>query len=462
MLASSLKNTKVGDKKGLDVWELIYTVTGFFVGFADDLTPKDYLWAIDKVFGRRFELSDLADEKKFLVLKEKLTELPSPKIYEGTGNIVVPWPITDESLDKVLYMTKGMRLMGRGCVPDSYVFQRLTYPNVGSYMGDPTMSPFTADDSFGNRSYIRGLDLMAVLGSSEAKKILIEDGDVDFENYQKRFKELTTDFDSLSRNDWNQNLYWSWLYCFKGLLQELPKGYPNFMRTQAWNRSHLNATLASWTQLRHDTILYGKPVYPPPPFTVMERVPPGYVEPNPVFWGRLFSLTRMTRMGLEDFNSKWPYMFGMNMLERFYGMEKLLHELINIVTKQLANEPLSEEEKEFFLDLPNSIGMLVKDDDTLKPIRATLVADVHTFSFEQTVVEEGVGYVDIIVVACPLTDGKAFLAAGPVFSYYEFKHPMKDRLTDEVWEKMLDSHQKPKRPKWYTPLMTQKEDSKNR
>ena len=43
------------------------------------------------------------------------------------------------------------------------------------------------------------------------------------------------------------------------------------------------------------------------------------------------------------------------------------------------------------------------------------------------------GKVDLIVVACPASRRlRSFLAAGPVLSYYEFKHPMSDRLTDEV------------------------------
>ena len=36
-----------------------------------------------------------------------------------------------------------------------------------------------------------------------------------------------------------------------------------------------------------------------------------------------------------------------------------------------------------------------------------------------------------------------------MFSYYEFKHPMKDRLTDEAWQKMLSSAERPAVPAWY-------------
>ena len=93
-------------------------------------------------------------------------------------------------------------------------------------------------------------------------------------------------------------------------------------------------------------------------------------------------------------------------------------------------------------------------------MKTTLVADVHTNVAEGKVVEEAVGNVDLIVVACSNTDGSVFLAVGPVLSYYEFKHPMSDRLTDEAWRELLDSPDRPERPKWFVPLMgTTPEDS---
>ncbi|MBN2442608.1 MAG: DUF3160 domain-containing protein [Spirochaetales bacterium] len=64
---------------------------------------------------------------------------------------------------------------------------------------------------------------------------------------------------------------------------------------------------------------------------------------------------------------------------------------------------------------------------------AKLAADVHTYSYENWVVKEAVGNVDLILIACPSRDGSVFPAAGCVLSYYEFKHPMDDRLTDEAW-----------------------------
>ncbi len=61
--------------------------------------------------------------------------------------------------------------------------------------------------------------------------------------------------------------------------------------------------------------------------------------------------------------------------------------------------------------------------------------------------EEGIGYVKLIAVAYKLPDNRILIGAGPVFSYYEFKQPMEDRLTDEKWRKVLKSNQ-PEEPEW--------------
>ncbi|MBN2315488.1 MAG: DUF3160 domain-containing protein [Sedimentisphaerales bacterium] len=449
-LATSLKNVQIDERTGLDIWDRLYTVTAFYMGTADDLTPYDYLWALDQVFEDDFALSDLANQDTLLALKIELALLPSPKIYGGTGNSVLESPITNESLNEMLDQTKGMRLMGQRFIPDSYMFQNLVFPKVLDYLDDSTHPPFTAgSDGMGGlcRAYVRGLDVMAVLGSHEALKILIEQRDTDYRLFWQQFGEMKDEFDALSSDQWNTNLYWSWLYTVKALLEDLPEGYPNFMRTQAWQRHQLHTALISWTQLRHDTILYAKQSYtaggsaprPTPP-------PPGYIEPIPVFWGRLLAQTRMTSRGLDDLNvlttqARW----------QFDELETMLQRIIEMVSKQLTNEPLSTEDCQFIKSLPATLDSILTGTEDIA-LKTTLVADVHTSAVERTVIEEAVGNVDLIVVACPNTDGSIFLTAGPVLSYYEFKHPMNDRLTDEAWRKLLDSPEKPERPEWYSPL----------
>ena len=446
LLAISLQNLKVGERTGLQVWDRLYGVTAFYVGLADDLTPYDYLWALDQVFTAGYTLTDIANAANLLALKTQLALLPSPKIFGGTGNLSVPVGAPPEYIYEILDKTKGLRLMGQRFIPDSYMFQHLVYPQVDTYTGDPQRWPFTKAES-GARSYVRGyprgLDVMALLGSNQALHVLIDDGDTDYAYFWTRFGELKQEFDGFDVDTWNQNLYWSWLYSLKALVTEPPQGYPNFMRTAAWQRRSLHAALASWTELRHDTILYAKQSYTPIGRGGPELPPPGYIEPAAEFLGRLLALSRMTRAGLTGMQ-----VLSVQATQRLTGLETLLGQMVDIANRELLNQPLSVSDSTFIEGLAHSLESLVTGVDSVG-LKTTMVADVHTDIAEKKVVEEAVGKVDLIVVACPAPDGSVFLAAGPVLSYYEFKHPMADRLTDEAWRALLDTPKKPDRPNWY-------------
>ena len=445
LLAKSIENIQVAQRSGLEVWDRLYTVTAFYVGLADDLTPYEYLDTLDKIFGSDFQPTTLENQDIFFHLKTELSLLRSPKIYGGTGDLYVLPPITPEALDEVLDKTKGMRFMGQRFIPDSYMFQHLVFPEVLQYTGNAEPKPFTYG-ALGDRSYPRGLDVMAILGSDRAKDILIEEGDTDYIDYDLRFNELNTEFDAFELADWNKNLYWSWLYSLRALIENFGGGYPSFMRTQAWQEKELNAALASWTELRHDTILYAKQSYTPLRSGIPGTVT-GYIEPVPEFYGRLLVLTQMTRLGLSDLNA-----LSAPATERLINLETILNRLIEIANKELTNQPLSEDDYEYIKDFAQTLeGAVLGVEET--GLKTTLIADVHTYSYEALVVEEAVGNVDLIVVAFPAPDGSIFLAAGPVLSYYEFKHPMSDRLTDEAWRNLLTSPERPERPKWYVPLM---------
>src|SRR5262249_37663869 len=84
---------------------------------------------------------------------------------------------------------------------------------------------------------------------------------------------------------WEGNIYMSWLAGLREL--SLPTAdweYPESMRTRAWAMKTLNTQLASWAQLRHDTILYAKQSYTGADGCIY---PTGFVEPRVEFWQRL-------------------------------------------------------------------------------------------------------------------------------------------------------------------------------
>ena len=70
-----------------------------------------------------------------------------------------------------------------------------------------------------------------------------------------------------------------------------------------------------------------------------------------------------------------------------------------------------------------------------------VIADVYTNSDLQMVLETGVGIPYRIYVALNDGQGGKRIAVGYTFSYYEFPHPMEDRLTDEAWKEAVYSGQ---------------------
>jgi len=384
-----------------------------------------------------------------LNLKAELAQIRNPEIYGGSGICIISPPITKDKLYECLAKTKGMRFMGQRFVPDSYIFQNLVSPAVGMYVGDG--EPFTMKmTALGPaRCFPRGLDVMAVLGSDRAYNILKAEGDTEYQgedtSYDEQLKELREEFNAFSEEDWNRNLYWSWLYSLKSLLEDFGQGYPIFMQTEAWKDKELQTALASWTELRHDTILYAKQSYTPS-LTAMPPEPepvPGYVEPVPEFYSRMLSLTEMTREGLTQLNA-----LSDSERTRLESLEAILERLVQISHDELEGKELSEADYDFIRNFGQQLDSIVAGVEA-EGKETTLVADVHTDTNPpMEVLEEGLGYVDLILVAYNVPDGHIILGAGPTLSYYEFKQDLDQRLTDEQWKEILERGQQPQRPGW--------------
>jgi len=441
-IQASLITSRLEDNPDLlQIWDRIYAITAFYVGVSDDLGPYEYMEAMETVFGNRSRNFNTTTVEE---LKIELAGYRSPEIYGGTGSGTHELIVTAEQADELLEDTKGFRFMGQRFIPDSYIFSRLTGPYTNEYTGNQEELPFTYIDSdYGNnRGFPRGLDTMALLGSERAVCWLDELNDSSYKNYSLRYGELDSEFSSFSAADWNRNLYWSWLYSLQPLLKDYGSGYPTFMQTDAWQDKELSTSLASWTELRHDTILYSKQSYAieGEELPVFGDKTVGYVEPVPEFYNRLLALTRMTGDGLGELGA-----LDEDTERNLKSLESNLEKLIEISEKELENEELTEEEKYYIFKFGEIIRTGVDTDEEAR--KTTLVADVHTEPDNELVLEEGTGYVDMVIVAYTTPDGRIFLAAGPVMSHYEFKQPMEVRLTDEKWREMLEANP-PERPEW--------------
>lgn len=460
-LQASLIAKKFLESKNIqEKWQRMYAITSFFVGFSDDLGPYEYSAVLKSFFKEGITPKKI--EGKYSGLRDALLNLPyNPKIYSGLGScqLFMPCPpLSDKDIQglkvqakNLLKETKGFRLIGQRFTIDSWLFSEIVSPYSGEYTGNRTPRPFTCvkTDVKGCpkgrevRGFPRGLDIMALFGSKRAKEILRESGDTEYSDYEKKFSELKKEIDSLSTNDWFKNLYWNWLYVLKSLLNPFGLGYQTFMQTNAWQDKELNTALASWSELRHDTILYVKQSYTMAEMGgILEPKIVGYVEPVPEFYARLLTLTEMTNKGLKELvpQEELEKLRIDSSLNRF---SEILKKLLEISKKELENKPLKDQEYYFIRDFGSISESLIEavSGGTVDPemFKTVLVADVHTDGNTRQVLEEGVGYIKTLIVAYKLPQGHILIGLGPVFSHYEFKQPMKNRLTDEAWRKILES-----------------------
>jgi len=422
-----LRNTAVDGQPAADVWARVYDPTVFIVGKADDLGFHEYgaLW--DAVFGLDAPASAIADESKFAAFVEAARQLPPPQINSM-------WVYIWEDKEQV---TQGFRFMGQRFVLDAYIFDEMTWREVGT-VDNPRMLPLA-------------LDVMAALGSEEAYNILDQVGETAYANYPEQMTKLRGEISALELDSWTQNLYWNWLYTLHPLLEPKGSQYPAFMQTLAWTHKDLHAALGSWTELKHDTILYAKQAMAelgggPPP-----EPPHGWVEPNPEAYARLLALTRMTRDGLER-RGLLTENTGVNLMR----LDDLLSFLLDVAQRELAGQPLTDDDYErikFYggeleamtlaaADQEGEGSPFFEEDD-----QAALVADVFTDPTGQ-VLEEAIGRIFEIYVIVPDGVGGTHIAKGGVFSYYEFPWPIGDRLTDEAWRAMLQAGDAPEQPWW--------------
>ncbi len=408
-----------GSPSGLVVWDAIYEPTAFFVGAADDLIPADYLGLIDSIYGSQVNISDLDDELLLEQFIDEALELREP--------MILGQPLDDtENLNQ----TKGLRFMGQRFIPDSYILGQLVYKNVGT-LANPRLMPM-------------GLDVMAAFGSERAWELL--DDEKDYLNYVSQMEMLWDNIGNMTTDEWTHNLYYLWIYSLLPLLSDPGDGYPYFMQSEAWVDKQLSTALASWAELRHDTILYAKQSYTFGLTSVPDLVR-GYVEPVPALYARLASLCNMMTTGLDS-----RTLLSTLMETKLVSLQTYLLDLQTISIKELEGVALTDAEYSLIENSGQMLAEIVAmpDDDNLTSDAdddMAVIADVHTDPNTGNVLEEGVGRPSVILVAV-LVNGELILTQGGVMSYYEFIWPMDDRLTDEAWQEMLDLGDEPPLPAW--------------
>ncbi|MCR4808123.1 MAG: DUF3160 domain-containing protein [Lachnospiraceae bacterium] len=417
-MRSALLMTLAMDDAALEEWEGIYTVTAFFAGASDDCTYYEFRPMIEAAYGNLSYLDELVDnEDAFDTFYELTKEMKAPQINS------IPVFAADEK-----NVIPSFRFMGQRFSLDAMIFQNLIYRQVEENPdGDNRMLP-------------DALDVPAALGSETAYNILNQQGDTDYKGYEENLDKLKDGIEECEDTElWTASLYAQWLNTLRPILNEKGKGYPSFMQSEEWNKKSLECFLGSYSELKHDTILYSKQAMAEMGGGWEEDVDDrGYVEPEPEVYSRFAILAENTMEGLKKYD-----LLDKNDKQNLTILAEIAKKLVVISEKELRNETLTEEEydyiREFGGDLEHvwSDGVKEEDEDyasaELHP--GAIVADVATDP-NGTVLELGTGRVSEMFVVCPVA-GRLKVCSGPVYSFYQFKWPIDDRLTDKEWRVML-------------------------
>lgn len=406
------------DAQAMELWEAVYAVTSFFAGESDDRGVCEYAPALEKAYGREISVADLAgNEAAFAEFHELTAALPAPKINsipicEGEENVI-----------------PGFRFMGQRFTIDAAVMQRLIYSSVKeNSLGEKRMLPDV-------------LDVPAALGSDEALNILEESGVADYAGYSENMEKLRSALAPENDALWPVSLYSGWLNTLRPLLVQKGEGYPVFMQSREWTKKNLECFAGSFTELKHDTILYSKQVMAEMGGGYDEEPDDrGYVEPEPVVYARFAALSEQTMQGLLQAG-----MLSDGDRENLERLTTIAGQLQDISRKELKDETLTEEEYEFIRSYGGYIEHFwyeaVKDSTedesqiNVQEFPAAIVVDIATDP-NGTVLEAATGNPSSLYVVVKV-DGKIKLAKGSVYTFYQFPWPMEDRLTDSRWRQMM-------------------------
>ena len=431
-LRSALLMSNAIDACGKEEWEKIYVVTSFFAGASDDLGYYELQPIYNKCYG---DEDIVGNEAAWDAFKTEMSDAKLPAI-----NSI---PIEDGEDNQI----RSFRFMGQRFSVDADIMQNLIYQKVGENPdGNKRMLPDT-------------LDVMAALGSDTALEILDQQGDTEFDGYSDNMEKLRDAYTGAQPAVWKASLYAGWLNTLRPLLEEKGEGYPMFMRNREWATKNLETFAGSYTELKHDTVLYSKQVMAEMGGGEEEIDDRGYVEPEPVVYDRFSELSLKTSEGLKKYGV---------ISEEDESNLKLLSELAlslrTISEKELQNEALTDEEYELIRTYGGNLehfwyeamkGRTGEEYIAAAEYPSALITDIATDPNGQ-VLEVGTGRAETIYVVVPV-DGELKIATGSVYSFYQFPWTG-ERLTDSEWRYwvgvstddnyMYYDGEKPEHPAW--------------
>jgi hypothetical protein len=332
-----------------------------------------------------------------------------------------------------LPLHRSFLIFGQRYAIDSHVFSNVVYDRVP----ERRMMPTPLDPAF------------AALRNDQAGAML--DAELRAFPYAPNLASMRVLADMHGAEFWEANLYNLWLSSLRALspssaiADPASVGMPLVTGTEPWQRRLLNTQLASWSELRHDTILYVKQSYTSVPAC---EFPDAYVDPYPDFFSTFerfadHAARHVVPVAERSSNTQLAKSLG----DYFERLGKTATMLRQMAESERSGTPLTADQMAFInqaVTLRPICGGAVADGWYPKLVYGDAtkfdptIADVHTQPADAAgnlvgrVLHVGTGNARLMVVTTNSCTGpRAY--AGLAFSYYEKITEQFDRLTDERW-----------------------------
>ncbi len=437
-LAATLLLRALLDPTGFGRYRRIDYAVGTFVG------PRDYAGpdAVDRLFGAL----DVKTPHAALALSD--AKLTGAIEKTGFGLQRIASHLRRASLtNKPRPQSRSFALLGQRYVADSEVLANVVADRVPdrmmpkpldvayAAMADDRAKPLLADD-LKNPAYARAL-------TAERKRV-----------------------DGLGAAYWTNTLYTSWFGAIRELSPGDTAGLPKVATTDAWGLRILGTQLASWAELRHDTVAYVKQSY-----TAMDlcEYPAAYVDPYPRFFAALRDFAKnIEKLAPIATAAKKPA-FAKSITDYAATLDHSLGMLEGMADRERHGQELTKAELAFVNDAvvmhSNFAGctmvqtlsgwypkLLFKGDPLLAE---WLVADVHTQPTDAAgndvgrILHVATALPELFVVTVDTCNGPAAYV-GFVSPYYEVVTEHYKRLDDDQWRQMALKYPQ---AKWLAPIL---------
>lgn len=443
-LEAALALRSLMDDGALRDWRAVDRAIGAFVGEHDYMIVPELDQLLADV-GRSVEagVGDVADE----VLAQAILDG-----QYGEQRILSQIVIKNPASPRTLPLDASFAFLGQRYTVDSHVFSNVVYDRV-----EKRVVPDPLDAAF------------AALANDAALPLLSPQ--LEEYPYAGALSGMRTLIDAQPEEYWQSSLYTSWLAALRALSPSTASaapgadGLPAVARSEAWSRRLLSTQLASWAELRHDTILYAKQSYTSG--SVCE-FPDAYVEPYPEFFFAIARYAERGRALVADLDSESP-IEGAEVVSTYFENTTRIATLFGEMAEaQRTGMPHSPEQIAFINQAirieaggsgpPLHTGWY--KDLYLDPTGALdldpTIADVHSDPGGTdpprgaSVLHVGTGYPRPIIVSVDTCVGpRAY--AGVVSSYHEHLEPGLSRLDDEEWlqERLDEAKEVP----WLEPVL---------